>query len=138
MFLLDVMATYFSIDDLYENITSVPKWMINLLHQMEKHENFSVGLPKMVELSDKTREHLSRCIKKYLGMTTSEYINELRLTYAATLLINTDFRIIDICYESGFASIDYFGKQFKKKYTFTPKQFRTNMRIKAPGPNKTL
>lgn len=131
MFLLDVMATYFSTDDTSGNSTSVPKWMTNLMHQMEKHENFSVGLPKMVELSGRTREHVSRCVKKYLGMTTSEYIGELRLTYAANLLMNTDIRIIDICYESGFASIDYFGKQFKAKYGITPRQFRSNVRVKA-------
>ncbi len=78
----------------------------------------------MTELSGKSREHLTRCAKKYLKSTPSEIINELRLNYAANLLITTTTPIIDICFASGFGSVGYFYEVFKRKEGLSPKDFR--------------
>ena len=109
-----------------ENNT-IPFWLENACQKMKKKENFVEGISKMVELSGRTREHLSRSMKKHKGQTVSEFINELRLDYAANMLIQSDMHIVDLCYESGFSSLDYFGKQFKLKYGISPSKFRSAM-----------
>ena len=104
-----------------------PAWLENVCEKMCAHENFSEGLSRMVELSGKTREHLARSMKKYKNTTLSAYINNLRLEYVADMLINSRVSIVDLCYDSGFSSLDYFGKQFKKKYGVAPSDFRHTM-----------
>lgn len=104
-----------------------PVWLENVCEKMCAHENFSEGLSRMVELSGKTREHLARSMKKYKNTTLSAYINNLRLEYVASMLLNSKMSIVDLCYDSGFSSLDYFGKQFKKKYGISPSDFRNTM-----------
>lgn len=121
--LADIFARFFyNVDS--EMQESVPLWLSHLLRNMEYSENFTVGLERMLQLSGKSREHLSRSMKKYVGITPSEYINNLRINYASNLLINTDSPIIDICYNCGFLNLSYFYKTFKNKYGISPKKFR--------------
>jgi len=107
---------------------AAPYWLETVCEKMRAHENFSDGLGRMVELSGKTREHLARSMRKYKNITASAFVNNLRLDYVADMLVNSDKSIVDLCYESGFASLDYFGKQFKKKYGMAPSKYRAVMK----------
>ena len=102
----------------------LPRWLAELKTEMEQTENFVYGLDRMVELSRKSREHLARSMKKYCGMTTAEYINELRINYASNLLLHTNTPILEICYSCGFQSASYFYGVFKRKYGVSPNGFR--------------
>ncbi|MBO5453591.1 MAG: AraC family transcriptional regulator [Clostridia bacterium] len=102
----------------------IPEWLSELIIEMKKTENFVAGTEKMIKLSGKTREHLARCIKSYLGITLSEFINELRINYISNLLIHTNINIIDMCYECGFQSLSNFYRIFKDKYGVSPTTFR--------------
>ena len=104
--------------------SSSPQWLAQLLSLMERYENFTVGIDRMIELSKRSREHLSRSMKKYYGVTLTEYINDLRINYAVTLLIKSDTPILEICFECGFQSISSFYKVFGSKYGISPKEFR--------------
>jgi AraC family cel operon transcriptional repressor len=104
----------------------MPLWLERLLVTMRNDGNFVSGLDRMVEISGKTREHLSRTIKKYLNQTATEYINELRLNYIANMLRSSRARITDIILDSGFTSISRATDLFKKKYGMTMREFRDN------------
>lgn len=121
--LADIFVRYFYKNSENAN-TSVPVWLTQLISEMEKPANFIAGLERMVELSGKSREHLSRNLKKHYGLTPTEYINEQRINYASNLLINTDTPILEICFMCGFQSVSYFYKAFKEKYEVSPLEFR--------------
>ena len=106
--------------------TSLPLWLTKLTNEMEKPENFVEGINQMIALSGKSREHVSRSVKKYYGITITDYINDLRINYASNLLINTNISIIDICYNCGFQSTSYFYRIFKEKNHVSPSIFRNN------------
>ncbi len=106
----------------FEN--DVPRWLKEVAKKMTLPENFTLGVDKMIELSKKSREHLSRSVKKYFNVTVSEYINDLKINYASNLLISTNIPIIDICFNCGFQNESHFYKLFKSKTNLTPKQFR--------------
>lgn len=122
-FLLEVFAKHF-INNASETKNEVPLWLDITCDKMKKPENFTVGIKRMVELSGKTQEHLARCVKKYFGVTLSEYINDLRLNYAVNLITSTNLKVTDICYEAGFGNISTFYTLFQNKYGVAPKQFR--------------
>ena len=54
-----------------------------------------------------------------------EFLNEIRIGYACTLLQDTDKSVIDVCYESGFNTTVNFNKQFLKNKKTTPGKFRS-------------
>lgn len=121
---------HFSNSIFYEQKNLVPEWLFETTEQMSKTENFILGIQRMIDLSGKSREHLSRTFKKYYGTTITDYINDLRINHASKLLINTDVSVIDICFECGFQNLSYFHKVFKEKTATTPCVFRNKYRIK--------
>ena len=108
---------------------TLPMWLSQLLSDMELPENFTQGFERMLFLSKKSREHLSRSLKKYCKITASEYINDLRLNYASNLLLNTNKPIFEICFACGFQSVSYFYKRFKNKYASSPSEFSSHYKI---------
>ena len=91
---------------------------------MKKTENLTIGLPRFIELSGKTQEHLGRCMKKYLSLSPSEFINDLRLEQAAKELRSTQKTVFDIMLDCGFQNASYFNKRFKEKFHLTPTKYR--------------
>jgi len=53
-----------------------------------------------------------------------EFLNEYKINRACKSLIETDKHISEICYASGFESIPFFYRQFKKFKNCQPKNFR--------------
>lgn len=118
------IITKFSEKSLIREKEKLPVWLIALFGNMENPENFIAGTEKMVELSKRSKEHLCRTMKKYVGVTPSDYVNNLRINYAVNLLINTYAPVIDICYETGFQNLSHFYRCFKKKEGISPGEFR--------------
>lgn len=131
--LADIFVRHFySLPDNKQN--ELPPWLSRLFSDMERPENFVSGMDRMIELSGRSREHLARSVKRYCGITLADYISELRLNYASTLLARTNTPIIDICYVCGFGSVSYFYRVFKAKYKLSPSQFRKSLTV----PEKTF
>lgn len=105
---------------------SIPNRIRELIDAMSEKENFIEGLPRLTELSGTTQEHLTREFRKYLDMTPTEFINLRRLSYAAELLLECKYDIIDICFMCGFGNLSHFYHIFKKTYGCSPKQFVKN------------
>jgi AraC family cel operon transcriptional repressor len=63
-------------------------------------------------------------MKKYYGVSVSEYVNGLRLNYIANMLRHSDRNILDIVYESGFNNVSWANNCFYKKYGCTMSVYR--------------
>ena len=104
--------------------SDIPEWFDQMCNQMKKAENYSVGAEKMVALSGKSREYISRCMRKYRGITVTEFVNDIRLSFVASQLVGGDQGITELCNEAGFYSVSWFNKIFLKKYGMSPKKMR--------------
>ena len=91
---------------------------------MKNDGNFIKGASVIPDLCDKSREHVSRSMKKYYGVTVSEFVNGLRLNYVANMLRHSDHNILDIIFESGFNNVSWASKCFTEKYGFTMSEYR--------------
>ena len=72
--------------------------------------------------------HLSRSVlfertKEACGMTPNNFIKEMRLRKAASLLIEQKYKVNEICYMVGFNTPSYFAKCFIKQFGVLPKDF---------------
>jgi AraC family cel operon transcriptional repressor len=122
LLLMDIFVNFFI--GAVERKDNAPSWLEMLTEKMNHPSHFSEGIPKMLELSGYSREHLSRSVKKHLKVTLSEFINSLRINWICNMLINTDVPITDLCFEAGFSSLSYFYRVFKAAIGITPADFR--------------
>lgn len=120
--LFDIFTMYFS--DYRASSERIPSWLEALCAQMRRDGNYIEGSSRMFALTDKSREHICRSMKKYMGMTVSEYINDLRLTHIANMLRNSNHSVTRIIFDSGFNNISWAAECFRKKYGMTMGAFR--------------
>ncbi len=66
----------------------------------------------------------SRFFRQRTNRTLSDYIVDIRLGYAARMLVDTSKNISEICYECGFNNLSNFNRTFKAKRHYTPRDFR--------------
>ena len=131
-FLVEIFITYFSQRN-EEMKQSIPNWLEKLTQEMKKKENFTAGLPRLQELNPKSDEHLCRLLKKHYNQTTTQWINDFRLHYAANLLIYTDDDILTVSLDAGFDNLSHFYHLFKKKFYISPAKYRKlNRKIDIP------
>ncbi len=124
LLLIEIFARHFLNAGGSEKSSDCPAWLETLCTQMNRKENFEAGMQRMTELSGKSREHVARCVKQYFGVPVSAFVNDLRLNYAANMLINSNIPILELCFESGFQNVSWFYTLFKEKYGMPPKAFR--------------
>lgn len=90
------------------------------------HDNYKgdISLDKAASLVNLTKSSFCKFIKKKTKKTFSQIVNEVRISKATDLLIETELNISQICYQSGFNDPSYFFKQFSKIMKMSPKEFR--------------
>jgi AraC-like DNA-binding protein len=101
-----------------------------------KHQNFDIifyiynnfkediNLSHLSEYFGLSQNYLSTIIKASLGLTFQDFLHNLRLKYACTLLASTNMPVTDVAYGSGFQSYRNFERFFRKYYGISPTQFR--------------
>lgn len=120
--LMEILCRGFS--DYTPHMERVPGWLEELCIRMRTEGGFVDGAAKMVEMSGRTREHLSRSMKRYMGITVTEFVNELRLNYIANMLRNSNRKIAEIVFESGFNTMSLATELFRRRYGMGMREFR--------------
>lgn len=99
-------------------------WLASALEGLDDPVNLSQGLGYLAQQSGRSPEHICRCFRRYFGCTPSAYLNRRRLYCAVNLLTHTDLEIVDVVYESGFQSTNYFYHLFKRAFGMSPLQYK--------------
>ncbi|MFT9056003.1 MAG: AraC family transcriptional regulator [Ethanoligenens sp.] len=68
--------------------------------------------------------YFCRIFKQVTGKTFTEYLNETRLEKPTEYLAKKDLNITEIALKSGFDSVNYYSRLFRRKYHMSPKTFR--------------
>ena len=95
-----------------------------LIYYLRHNFQYNITLDYLSSFTNISKYHLVRKFKKYTGFTPIEYIIELRIKHAQQLLIGTNLSINEIAAASGFANMNNFINQFKKRVKMTPSQYR--------------
>ena len=70
-------------------------------------------------------------IRKYYGVTFSEYLQHLRINRAKELLKDTSLSIEEIIYRVGYSNRTFFIRKFREQTGITPSKFRKDSRPSA-------
>jgi AraC family transcriptional regulator len=90
------------------------------------HEQMSrnPGVAELAAAVGMNVHHFSRMFKRSTGLAPHQYLNDVRLERAKQLLADGRTTIIEIGYETGFASPSQFSAFFRKRTGLTPSQYR--------------
>jgi transcriptional regulator GlxA family with amidase domain len=104
--------------------------------QMYMQEKFTqslsiVSIAAMFDLSERT---LTRRFQRAAGTTPWQYLLNLRLSEAESLLRTTNLSITEIAAEVGMVDLAHFSRQFKKANRLSPSEYRKAVRGKVFSP----
>ncbi len=119
----DILTCFFH-EQFIDIMKNYPPWLHDFYNNMHKKEYFTKDISQLYKTVYKSREHVSRVFKSFIGKTPSEYLNEVRLNYAARSLIHSNNPVLTIALESGFENLSHFYHLFKKKYAVPPCKYR--------------
>ena len=87
----------------------------------------NIHTQELMDLFHFQKDYFNRLIKKKIGMTYSEYLQNIRLKNAKKLLLKTELSISEIAEKVGYNNKGYFYKIFTKKYGMTPAKYRSTI-----------
>lgn len=93
-------------------------------HFMERHYQDKITLEDLANKVFLNKYYLSHSFKKYEGISPMQYLTQVRIKKAQSLLNSTDFSIMDIAMQTGFTSAANFCKIFKYNIGYSPLQYK--------------
>lgn len=83
-----------------------------------------ITLTQVADIACRSVPAFCTYFKKSTKKTYIDFLNEVRVGHACTLLVETQKTVLEICFESGYNTIVNFHKQFLKIKQLTPLQYR--------------
>jgi xylan 1,4-beta-xylosidase len=100
----------------------------NIIRYINENIEGGITLQDVADNQKISIYYLSHFFKQYMGFSFQEYINYIRLDKAVILLTNTEQKITEIAYSSGFPSTKALNTCFKEAYNCTPTEYRQKYR----------
>lgn len=83
-----------------------------------------IQVDEIADLINMNKASFCRFFKRNTGKTCVNFINDLRINFASNLLLDSNVKIYEVAYDSGFQSLTHFNKTFKRKMQKTPVEFQ--------------
>ncbi|MFW5707206.1 MAG: helix-turn-helix domain-containing protein, partial [Bacteroidota bacterium] len=100
------------------------KRMENVMRYIMEHCHRHISLAEVAGVANMNKEAFCRFFKERTRKTVTQFVNEVRITRACSLLANQDLSISQVAAESGFPNLSYFNRVFRNIKKATPKEYR--------------
>lgn len=126
--ILDMLATR---KDMIKILQPAPYESLSTAEKLDKIERYiacnvyrKVSLEEVATYLGMNRTYFCLFFKKHYGKGFADYLNDLRVEKAASMLSATDKQIADIARECGFKTAPYFTRAFRRSKGMNPAEFR--------------
>jgi len=102
------------------------------LEYIHKHYETEISIGDLAELAALSISGLHRLFKRHTRLTVGEYIAQLRIGKACSLLVSTEKPISCIADEVGYTNLSHFNRQFLSIKQMTPREFRKSYLRETP------
>ena len=89
---------------------------------LQNLSNEDFGIDDLVSEMSLSRSQIHRKLQKIIGKSSTQFIREIKLEEALSLLEGKVATVSEIAYRVGFSSPNYFSKCFQKQYGISPKE----------------
>lgn len=115
-----ILSTY-TVD--YDKFEDDDKMKV-IYEYVQKNFSEKITLDDVSKVALMSPVSFNRFIKKRTGKTFVNYLNDIRVGYAARWLVEKDSSISEIAFKTGFNNIANFNRIFKSLKKTTPSQYR--------------
>lgn len=126
--ILELLSIFYKDGYIQKNVKAKAKSkeqrLKEILLYINDHYTQNISISDMASLMNVTEQYFCRYFKNFLGISFTEYVNEIKVRKAARDLVFTNMSVCEIAQKHGFANTGYFFKNFKKKFSMTPAQYR--------------
>lgn len=95
-----------------------------VLRYVKQYHTQSITLEEACKACACSLSQISHCFKRETGKSFREYLTDIRLADACTLLRYSKLGVTEIAYSVGFGDSNYFSSVFRKKYGCAPREYR--------------
>jgi LacI family transcriptional regulator len=92
-----------------------------------------IDVPRVAEEVQLSRTVLENQFRRYLGRSPKAEIMRVRMEHAKMLLTRTDKTCENVAHKSGFSSLEYFIKAFRREVGMTPQTYRRMQKSTHPA-----
>lgn len=103
---------------------AMPDWLRVACEELKRPEVFSRGTAGFARVAHRSPEHIARVVRTTLGMTPSDYVNQVRMEYAARELRVTERPIVEIAFDCGLNNLSHFYALFRRAHGTSPRAYR--------------
>jgi AraC-like DNA-binding protein len=93
-------------------------------HYMERHFSQKITVKRLAELSNMSVSSFNRLFKKETRRTPMDYLIEIRLAKAKTMLRRKHLTITEVALLCGFSSSSHFSTSFAKLFGTSPTDYK--------------
>lgn len=101
-----------------------PGWLRDACLAAREPAVFRDGAAGFVRVTGRAHPHVSRTMRRFLGQSPSDYVNAIRMDYAARRLTGTPDPLPEIAADCGIPNLSHFHKLFRAQHGMTPHKFR--------------
>ncbi|MCC6682884.1 MAG: helix-turn-helix domain-containing protein [Phycisphaeraceae bacterium] len=101
-----------------------PAWLNEALDRFWQPRHLANGVQGLADLAGRSPEHVSRTVRRHLGLTAVAWISQRRMAYAARELAMTQRPILEIAADCGLTDLSYFYHRFKSHFGQSPGSYR--------------
>jgi len=94
-----------------------------IYNYVDQNYHRKIELNEVAKMSNLTKEAFCRYFKKVSNYTFVEFLNRYRISQSKRILMSGK-SVSDACYQTGFESLSYFNRTFKKVANENPRDFR--------------
>lgn len=94
------------------------------IHYMNENIYKKLSIGTIADYTGYSPAQFSLLFKKKKGISPMAYFNQMKVSMACKLLIDTDLKINQICHKVGISDQYYFSRLFTKSTGMSPTQFR--------------
>ncbi len=103
------------------------------LRHIEAHHNQDCSLRVLADEAGVSVYRFLRLFKSLTSQTPRQYLVATRLRAAATRLIETRDKVLEIAYDVGFGDVSHFNQTFAAAFSTSPTRFRQRYGRRAAG-----
>lgn len=111
-----------------DRFVSIPKYHAAVVMRakefMEDRFTDNITVEEVSSHCEMSPYHFSRIFKRLTSYSPYQYLLNLRLYHAQQLLMHTNRQVTDICFSTGFNSIEHFATIFRAKFNVNPTDYR--------------
>lgn len=94
---------------------------LDYIHQHYRKEQISIKY--LAQLSAVSETYFRRRFRDIYHVSPNQYITNLKMEYAAQMLQSRLYTVTEVSERSGYSSVKYFERVFKRRYGCTPSEY---------------